>query len=421
MKRLILFCFLLSGTCLAKAQFPSVQNLNKSLTSSKDAFKKAGNLADSSETYTWNISKWDALMKKVYTYDAQNRVSVMQEYDANTGSYEHQYTYSYTSAGELSSVYMAANFSGTLQPFKRFLYNYDTEGNQTSYKTENYVSQQWVLDAGDSIAYVYDSQKRVTEYALYQLDGQNIYPYQKLIWDDFNSQNLPQTLIVQAYQGGFNNYLKLNNITWKAGFDLFNFNPSSYFGYLWSGGSWTPAIYDTAYVSNGKINTSFLFNWSGSQLDSNSRTEYIYDKMGLQMQTLTYTYGSGIWTPVQGERDSIQYGSFNETQTRTSSYFSQADKQFIYLNREHFYYNGLSIGNPINNTLSLYPNPANTLVYINLNSPIHSVEIIDLQGKLKTFTRQQNELDVRGLEPGIYFIRVNSEGNYYSGRLAIKH
>src|SRR5688572_708055 len=64
--------------------------------------RAAGNLADSSMTYSWNGTSWSALAKKVFTYDAQGRIAVLKEYDPVTGVLDHQYDYTYHANGKVS-------------------------------------------------------------------------------------------------------------------------------------------------------------------------------------------------------------------------------------------------------------------------------------------------------------------------------
>ncbi len=422
MKRFYLFLGLVAIGFAATAQF---QNINSQLSipdpMANMASRMWGTNADSSTTYDWNITKWDAKLRKVYTYDALNRVSTMMEYDANTGALEHKYTYTYNSKDQEIEILMEANFGGNLQPFNRFRTNYDGRGHRTSYKKESFVNSQWVVDEGDSMVYIYDGQDHVTELFINQLSGANVIPVQKLVWSDFGTDDYPQTLVVQSYSGGFNNYVKLENISWKGGFDLIDFNPSAYLGSLWQNNDWMVISYDTSEVKDGKIQTSYLFNVNGSQLDSSSRTEFLYDKTGRQMQALTYLYQSNTWTAYTGDRDSIAYGSYDEIQKRTISYYSQADKAWIPGAEERFYYNALSVErNPIE-VLKLYPNPAHDFVQFSVPETDYTVEVFDLQGKSRMKQENMSYIKTGLLEEGIYILHIQSGMKTYTARLSVVH
>lgn len=67
--------------------------------------------------------------------------------------------------------------------------------------------------------------------------------------------------------------------------------------------------------------------------------------------------------------------------------------------------------NTPNEFISVYPNPANTILHINIAQNISQdenlkVEIFDYQGKLQIQQELSNTLDISGLSEGIYFIRV---------------
>jgi polyhydroxybutyrate depolymerase len=63
------------------------------------------------------------------------------------------------------------------------------------------------------------------------------------------------------------------------------------------------------------------------------------------------------------------------------------------------------------NSLKLYPNPANTTLYFNLeNETSVSIEVMDVLGKVVLIeTTQTNSISVENLTPGIYFLTVKTE------------
>lgn len=72
--------------------------------------------------------------------------------------------------------------------------------------------------------------------------------------------------------------------------------------------------------------------------------------------------------------------------------------------------------------VSIYPNPVDNMLFIRLSKsylPLEShLEIIDPQGRVvleKTFTNGSNlRLNVSSLNPGIYILRINNQGNIYT-------
>lgn len=58
---------------------------------------------------------------------------------------------------------------------------------------------------------------------------------------------------------------------------------------------------------------------------------------------------------------------------------------------------------------SIHPNPAQSIVNIDTDTPIKSVEILNYTGQLIIQTAETNQIDVSNLASGVYFINVNSD------------
>lgn len=68
--------------------------------------------------------------------------------------------------------------------------------------------------------------------------------------------------------------------------------------------------------------------------------------------------------------------------------------------------------------ISVYPNPAHDKLFVNAAN-IQRVEMYSVTGQL-VLSSTDNELNVSGLEPGVYFIRVNCGTNVLTERVIIK-
>ena len=70
------------------------------------------------------------------------------------------------------------------------------------------------------------------------------------------------------------------------------------------------------------------------------------------------------------------------------------------------------MNNDFSNNLnfSLYPNPANSIVNINLEAELKSVEIYSLQGQ-KVISTTEKQVNVSSLSKGIYLIEVTDVNN----------
>src|SRR5690606_986902 len=74
------------------------------------------------------------------------------------------------------------------------------------------------------------------------------------------------------------------------------------------------------------------------------------------------------------------------------------------------------------NLIQIYPNPASEVVNFKMDGvEISSVELIDLSGKLIVSKKEllNNQLDVKGFAPGLYFIKVISENASITKKLII--
>ncbi len=72
-------------------------------------------------------------------------------------------------------------------------------------------------------------------------------------------------------------------------------------------------------------------------------------------------------------------------------------------------------------SISVYPNPAHDIIRIETRSiaSVQSVDLYNVTGQ-KVLSSNEKEINVSGLEPGVYFVRVNCGGNSLIERVVIK-
>jgi len=81
------------------------------------------------------------------------------------------------------------------------------------------------------------------------------------------------------------------------------------------------------------------------------------------------------------------------------------------------------VNDNIASNFKVYPNPASDFVTIETNNvEISAVKIYDILGKnvLKQNELTNNRLDVSNLRNGIYFLKIESNGNSITKKLIIK-
>ena len=69
-------------------------------------------------------------------------------------------------------------------------------------------------------------------------------------------------------------------------------------------------------------------------------------------------------------------------------------------------------------TLSVYPNPATEVLYVNAEN-LNRVEIYDMTGR-NVMTTTMSVVDLRGIESGVYFVTVRSENAAKTTKLVVK-
>ena len=66
----------------------------------------------------------------------------------------------------------------------------------------------------------------------------------------------------------------------------------------------------------------------------------------------------------------------------------------------------LSLNDVFNQELNVYPNPVSETLYISNTSNVESVKIYDTTGKCVINQKTVDYIDVKSLQPGIYFLKV---------------
>jgi len=82
---------------------------------------------------------------------------------------------------------------------------------------------------------------------------------------------------------------------------------------------------------------------------------------------------------------------------------------------------GLGIADNEMESISVYPNPAHDIIRIETRSiaSVQSVDLYNVTGQ-KVLSSNEKEINVSGLEPGVYFVRINCGENIFTERVIIK-
>lgn len=68
----------------------------------------------------------------------------------------------------------------------------------------------------------------------------------------------------------------------------------------------------------------------------------------------------------------------------------------------------------------VFPNPASDKVYVNSDSDILSIEMLDLNGKKSTSVKNQNYIDLKGYKSGVYIVKIKTTSSIHIKKLFIE-
>lgn len=144
-----------------------------------------------------------------------------------------------------------------------------------------------------------------------------------------------------------------------------------------------------------------------------------YDTMKFIRKIRTIDWDWKVITTAPGEWpivDTTVYFTKNANQInkiKFTRYYAASDRQVIVFNKTK--YDALAVNETIKNKLqvSVYPNPANDNLFVELDSKTKNAQITisDLSGKLiiNNILLNQNNIDISGLQLGMYMLTVSTE------------
>jgi hypothetical protein len=196
----------------------------------------------------------------------------------------------------------------------------------------------------------------------------NLFEYTTQFWDaTTNSWNIPTQKVSTTYDA--------------------NNNPIDKTYYKWESGNW---VNDDAVLSHS---VTFSNNLFASRSAS---------------------------SPANGEDFGYSYDSNNLLTFETYSFLEGYDANGIYESKEFYYSSdvGMSVDDFNLSRLSIYPNPTNDKVFVNLNTDFN-YNIYSIQGKLLKKGATNQFIDVSHFTAGIYVIQFKVENKLISKKLII--
>lgn len=134
---------------------------------------------------------------------------------------------------------------------------------------------------------------------------------------------------------------------------------------------------------------------SGTNTNIYRETTYAYYAQGKKFPVVEYSY------------QSIPNGSVT-----TNEFYCHIDLASVPT--------GISKNSMLREQFSVYPNPANEIVNISSSSAIERLEILDMNGRIVKEAESTNSINVKGMTPSIYTLRIQTKDGIATKRLMIQ-
>jgi hypothetical protein len=169
-----------------------------------------------------------------------------------------------------------------------------------------------------------------------------------------------------------------------------------------------------------RVSDEVHLDWSTSSELRNDYFEVQRSANGFDFQTIGAVQGAGTTT------ETSMYSFVDESPINSMNYYrlKQVDLDGLYS-----YSNAIAIEFDRDlNAISLYPNPANTFVYVDINGPLRGTtrtRVVTLSGQVvveeySNSYSQPIRLNIETLKLGTYFIEVHADGEVYRSRFIKK-
>ncbi len=188
-------------------------------------------------------------------------------------------------------------------------------------------------------------------------------------------------------------------------------------------------------IENGLVSFSDPMVFSETEISGTS-TIAINDSVSVVSYSDEFNNGTGVSVlakTVSGETTFGEPVVFNNEGSYTLNGVLLSDSSFLLVFRdEGNEFSGSAIIGKIgfdtstgiaqnkNRLPHIYPNPSNGLVYLE-GEGILKIELTDLNGQIiSVFSTNENLIDLRGMDKGIYFLKIYGNGIFSTGKLIIQ-
>ena len=190
----------------------------------------------------------------------------------------------------------------------------------------------------------------------------------------------------------------------------------------------------------GSYKTEYTYDSDGSQLSSTSyswssdeqawvgsyKTEYSYDSDGSQLSSTSYSWSSDEQAWVGSYKGELTYDSDGNLLSTTSYSWSSDAQDWEKISKGYYFYSnsGSSSIEDINSNISIYPNPADDQIMLQMESNDYSSLVVrNITGQIlmqEQINDTQMQLDISALESGLYLIELQGKEKSITQKIVIR-
>lgn len=376
--------------------------------------------------YVWNLEIPNTTWHQRYRYigieydDNYNLLGdYLQAWDGSTWLNFIKYINVYDTRNNLTNA-IVQNWNGsTWENANQQFYTYDANNNQTSSLYQNYINNVWINAQADTATYDAQNNLKTKTYQTWNgSDWGNLYLYE-FTYDEYNY------LASQTSKDW-------NGNSW-GNTSLFTFTLNSFhkidntLTQSWDNDTWRNYYLSTfSYDENNNQTRKFEQYWYALDWVDNIQELYTYDSHNNQTSALYQSWDGSKW--LNNVSYSYTYDKDNFVKSETMAAWDADGINIRNGDCTYYYYqtvqgiNGLA--KPDGN-ISIFPNPNNGKFIINSSIQISSFEIYNALGNRIEFKfllqpQTSHEIDLQGIEKGIYILKINEGSKTYSRKIIVQ-
>jgi hypothetical protein len=354
------------------------------------------NNGNNTETYNYELqnNNWTPNSKKIYTFDAQNKLIdvIKSHWNDNINDWKLYEKEEFTYNNDLVSEILKSNWDNVNQSWEinsKSTYTYNSNDILTEIYLYNYLNQ-WIFDK--RLNYTFDANGKITEVFIYEWD------------DNFNTWD-----------------------SWKKKSYLYNTNNQliETIEYDWDNAQWLEEINNIyTYNTQGALEEKIMLMFDGSNWVNEYKTEMLNYNYTFSFEQLALPNDYTDFFNLNDDSLLFIYMPINGNFYVWDDNINDWGNDYLYLD---FYFSPLNTGSiDKNDTLNfiVFPNPVDETLHISTNSAEgFKATVYDISGNIvKTIATNDNttSVDVSNWAKGIYFVKIQSDKGIHTHKIIVK-